>query len=143
MPGQFLNDLAASFAAHAARPALIYRGHTWTYDELDAAVRRCAGWLRSMGVVAGDRVVLFTGQKLPFLIGHLGAMYTGGIPLPLNPRFTRDEMRYFLIDSGARVVIVGSDQQPLVAELAAQMQPPPSVIPDAVVLNPPSATWHE
>src|SRR5438552_2944185 len=107
MSGHFLNDLAASFAAHATRPALIYQGRTWTYAELDAAVRRCAGWLQSRGVVAGDRVVLFTGQKLPFLIGHLGAMYTGGIPLPLNPRFTREEMRYFLMDSAARVVLVG------------------------------------
>src|SRR5262245_1994851 len=103
MPGHLLHDLRATFARHAARPALSYAGRTWTYAELDAAVRSCAAWLQSLGIAAGDRVALFTPNKLPFLISHLGVMFAGGVPLPLNPRFTREEMRYFLSDSGARL----------------------------------------
>src|SRR5262245_38336875 len=106
----FLEALRVSFAAHAARPALVYRGRTWTYAELDSAGRRCAAWLQSAGISSGDRVAFFTPNKLPFLIGQLGVFFAGGVPLPLNPRFTREEMRYFLADSGARLVLAGHEQ---------------------------------
>src|SRR5262245_44055906 len=139
MAGHFLNDLRAGFDKHGGRPALAYRGRTWTYAALDAAARSSAGWLQSAGVLAGDRVARFTPAKPQFLIGNLAAMYAGGIPLPLNPRFTREEMRYFLTDSATRAVIVGSDEQPMIAELARELPAPPIVIADSLVLDPPAA----
>src|SRR5262245_42550639 len=106
MANHFLHDLRASFQAHTSRPALIYAGRTWTYGELESAARRSAAWLQTLGVQKGDRVVLFTPNKLPLLIGHLGVLFAGAAPLPLNPRFTRQELNYFLSDSGARLIIV-------------------------------------
>ena len=50
--------------------------------------------------------------KLPFLIAHLGVLFGGGVSLPLNQRFTRDELRHFLADSGARLAVVGAGQRP-------------------------------
>jgi malonyl-CoA/methylmalonyl-CoA synthetase len=58
--------------------------------------------------------VVAAAEKLPFLAAHLGAIYAGGCPLPLNPRFTRDELRYFLSDSDARVAVVGPELRPVV-----------------------------
>src|SRR4029078_735552 len=113
-----------------------YAERPWTYSELDAAAERCAAWIQSAGVRPGDRVVLFTPNKLPFLIGHLAAFYSGAIPLPLNPRFTREEMRFFLTDSSPRIVIAGNEQQALLDELAPQLPQPPSVLRDAECLNP-------
>src|SRR5207247_1479266 len=117
----FVHDLRESFREHAARSALMYGGRTWTYRELDAAARKCAGRLQNVGIARGDRVALFTPSKLPFLIGQLGVMFDGAVPLPLNPRFTREEMRYFLSDSGARLVIAGAEQRPMVEELAKEL----------------------
>jgi malonyl-CoA/methylmalonyl-CoA synthetase len=138
----FLDDLRASFQRHGSRCALEYGGRKWTYAELDAASRRCAAWLQSVGVNSGDRVVLFTPNKLPFLIGQLGAMFAGGVPLPLNPRFTREEMRFFLTDSGARIVIAGSEQPSLVEQLAAELPTPPRIVADAVALDAPASTYR-
>jgi acyl-CoA synthetase (AMP-forming)/AMP-acid ligase II len=143
MPDHFLENLRTSFAKHAARVALSYRGHDWTYWELEAAIEKCAAWLQSLGVAAGDRVVLFTPEKLPFLIGHLGAMFAGAVPLPLNPRFRREEMRYFLTDSGARLVLAGSEQRLMAEQLAAELASPPIVVPDAIALDPPITKWRE
>jgi malonyl-CoA/methylmalonyl-CoA synthetase len=143
MAGHFLNDLRNSFSRHSTRAALDYRGRTWTYAELDAAARRCAGWLQSVGLTAGDRVILFTPSKLPFLIGHLGALFAGGAPLPLNPRFTREEMRYFLTDSQARLVIGGQEQLGLLHQLAADLAQPMTIIPDDSMLDPPAANWTQ
>ena len=137
----FLNELRASFQSHAARCALDYRGQSWSYAELDAAARRCAGWLQSMGVAAGDRVVLYTPNKLPFLIGKLGALYAGAVTLPLNPRFTREEMRFFLSDSGASLILVGEEQQALVEQLGSALNKPLMVVRDTVCLDPPRADW--
>ena len=143
MPDHFVHDLRESFHRHATRPALIYGGRTWTYAELDAAARKCAGWLQSAGVARADRVALFTPNKLPFLIGHLGVMFAGAVALPLNPRFTREEMRFFLSDSGASLVIAGSEQQPLADELAKELPQRPIVASDSLVLNPPASDWRE
>ena len=106
--GHFLDELRATFAARADRPALLVRDRAYSYGELDRRARRCASWLQGLGVETGDRIALVTGEKLPFLVAHLGAIYAGGVSLPLNPRFTRDELRFFLADSEARVAVVGA-----------------------------------
>jgi malonyl-CoA/methylmalonyl-CoA synthetase len=41
----------------------------------------------------------------------------GGVSLPLNPKFTREEMRHFLADSGAAVVVADPGGVPLLEEL--------------------------
>jgi malonyl-CoA/methylmalonyl-CoA synthetase len=143
MPDHFVHELRESFGHHAKRPALIYSGRTWTYAELDAAARRCAAWLHGAGLHRGDRVALFTPNKLPFLIGHLGVLFAGAVPLPLNPRFTREEMRYFLSDSGARLVIAGSEQRSMVDELAGNLPQRPLVVSDALSIDPPDNPFHE
>lgn len=143
MSGHFLNDLRASFQQYANRRALIYSGRTWTYAELDEAARRCAAWLQDHGITVGDRIVLFTPSKLPFLIGYLGATFAGAVPLPLNPRFTREEMRYFLSDSGARIILAGADQQAPIATLVGELKEPPRVLNDVDALDLPAATWRE
>jgi malonyl-CoA/methylmalonyl-CoA synthetase len=137
-----LNELRATFAAQPNRPALIVSGRTIAFGELEALAERCAALFQSRGLQAGDRLVLLSPQKLPFLIASLGAMYAGAIPLPLNPRFTREELRFYLTDSGARVVVAGQDQQTLLAELVPKLPQPPTVISDEAILQAPSATFR-
>src|SRR5262245_49822728 len=105
MGGHFLNELRSSFETCSKRAALVYRGQTIAYGELDAMARRCGAHLQRLGVAPGDRVMIFTPQKLPFLVAQLGATYAGGAPVPLNPRYTPEEMKYFLGDSQPRVVV--------------------------------------
>jgi malonyl-CoA/methylmalonyl-CoA synthetase len=126
----FLNELRAAFESCASRPALIHRGRVVTYGQLDAEARRWAGRLQQRGVEPGDHVALFAADKVPFLFSHLGVLYAGAVPLPLNPRFTREEMRYFLTDSEARMVIAGAEQRPLIESLAPELPRPPIVQSD-------------
>jgi malonyl-CoA/methylmalonyl-CoA synthetase len=141
MARHFLEELRGSFVRHASRHALDYRGERWTYGKLEAAAVRWAAWLQELGIEAGERVVLLTPNKLPFLIGHLGVLFAGGVPLPLNPRFTREELRYFLTDSGARVVIVGAQQRALVEELV-NSKDGSTVVLDEMLLEPPVAGFR-
>src|SRR5204863_7470957 len=119
MRHHFLHDLHSQFAQRGNRAALLYRGRSYSYGELEAQARGWASWLQARGVQPGDRVALATPNKFPFLIAHLGTLFAGAVSLPLNPRFTREEMRFFLADSGARVAVVGADNRALVEGLAA------------------------
>jgi malonyl-CoA/methylmalonyl-CoA synthetase len=141
--GHFLDELRATFADRAARPAIIHKDRAWTYGELDAKARRCAARLRQLGVAPGDRVAIATAEKLPFLAAHLGTLYASGVSFPLNPRFTADELRYFLQDSGARVVVAGSDVHPVVDGLRPDLPGVRSLLRDAEAWESPEGVIAE
>src|SRR5260370_11565903 len=129
----FLHALQATFREQASRPALVHHGFTWTYGELDARAQHGATWLQSLGVAVGDRVVLCTSNKLAFLLAHLATLWAGAISLPLNPRFTRAELRFFLSDSGARIAIAGDEARPLLESLRPELPDLRAIVPDTVV----------
>jgi malonyl-CoA/methylmalonyl-CoA synthetase len=139
----FGEQLKQTFALHPQRTAILYRGEAISYGQLQERVQRCAAWLQQAGVQPGDRVVLFTPNKLPFLLAQLGAMFAGGVPLPLNPRFTREEMRYYLSDSGARLIVVGSEQRALIESLLPELSSAPVVVNDEAALDPPAAPFTD
>src|SRR5262245_33152802 len=117
MTAHFVDELRTVFTDSADKPALIHRDRVYSFAELDERARRAAAWLQRLGVAPGDRVFLCTAEKLPFLVAHLGALYAGAVALPVNPRFPREELRYVLADSGARVAVVGEEQRPVVEGL--------------------------
>jgi malonyl-CoA/methylmalonyl-CoA synthetase len=119
--GHFLDELRAVFENRASEVALIYKDLRLTYEHLRAKANGCSEVFRKLGVVAGDRVAIATPEKLPFLAAHLGAMYAAAVSLPLNPRLTRDELRYYLDDSGAKVIVAGKDQLPIVDSLRPEL----------------------
>ncbi|MDX1946073.1 MAG: class I adenylate-forming enzyme family protein [Pirellulaceae bacterium] len=135
MGKHFLHDLRTRFANQPNRPAIMHRGRTTTHGELESLALRCAAGLTHLRVEPGDRVALFTADKFPFLVAQLGAMFAGAVPLPLNPRFTREEMRFFLTDSDAKAIVVGAEQLPMIHALAGELPQPPVVIPDSQVLS--------
>jgi malonyl-CoA/methylmalonyl-CoA synthetase len=143
MSGHFLDELRASFADNAGRPALIFQGYTYSYGELDARARRCAAWLQGQGVEPGDRVAVCTPEKLPFLAAHLGALYAGAVSLPVNPRSAHDELRYLLADSGARVVVAGAVARPVLDELRPQLPELRAVVDDGDAWDAPDAPYRD
>lgn len=140
VPGHFLHDLRRTADGRSNATALEHRGNRYTYAWLDQAAQRFAARLQQLGLQPGDRVVLLTGEKLPFLVAQLGALYAGGISLPLNPKFTAEELQFFLQDSGARIVVAGQEQQSTVEGLQSELMELTTVLPDAEVLQ---ASEHE
>src|SRR5438094_1699490 len=137
MPGHFLNSLCSAFADRGVRPAVVYRGRSCSYSELDSRARNCASRLQGLGVGKGDRVALLTANKLAFLVGHLGILYAGGISLPLNHRYTRDELRFFLKDSGARMAVAAPENRLLLEGLRAHAPDLQAIVSDAEIWDAP------
>ena len=113
----FIDLLSRRFANHPDRPAITYRGETITFGGLERRAKSAACFLQARGLEKGDRVILYTPEKLPFLIVHLGILLSGGMSLPLNPSFTAGEMRYFLDDSEARFAVASGAQGQLLRDL--------------------------
>jgi malonyl-CoA/methylmalonyl-CoA synthetase len=120
-----------------------HRGRGCTYSELDTLAQRGAARLQSLGVAAGDRVALCTADKRAFLAAHLATLFAGAVSLPLNPRFTADELRYFLADSGARVAVAGADQRALLEGLRPELPQLKAVVAASDVQDAPAAPYRE
>jgi acyl-CoA synthetase (AMP-forming)/AMP-acid ligase II len=142
MGAHFLVDLCDTWSAQPLRPALKYRDQMFTCAQLDARCRDFGAGLQALGVEPGDRVAVATSERLPFLIAHLATLYAGAVSLPLNPRFTREELRYFLSDSGARAAIVGAENRVMVESLRGDLPALRAVVPDTAVLQPAAASFR-
>jgi malonyl-CoA/methylmalonyl-CoA synthetase len=113
----FVELLRHQFDKNADKPAIIHHTDILTFGQLESKARGVGALLQDKGLDKGDRVILYTPEKLSFLIIHLGIILSGGVSLPLNFGFTKDEMLYFLKDSGARFVFASGEQAALIDEI--------------------------
>ena len=108
----FLDTLADHCRNQPDKLALQFiGGPPVNYGQLAAAVNRSAAYLLSLGITPGDRVAVQLPKCLPFIYFHLASMQIGAIFLPLNPAYPPFELRYFLADSGARLLIADAADQ--------------------------------
>src|SRR5213080_466678 len=101
----FAEQLSTAAADYPDHPAVKLDDYVLTYGQLDQAVARAAGLLRSLGVGPGDRV----GMQLPnvpyFPVVYFGALRLGAVVVPMNPLLKGREVAYHLSDSGAKVIV--------------------------------------
>ena len=118
----FLDTLAQHCQTQPDKLALQFiDGQPVTYAELAAAVDRTAAYLLALGIEPGERVAVQLPKRLPFIYFHLAAMQIGAIFLPLNPAYPLAELRYFLDDAGARLLIADANDRAKLEGLAASL----------------------
>ena len=88
-----------------------------SFGRLDRLANGFARNLIGLGVVKGDRVLLIMEKCPVFLIAHLGILKAGAICVPLNPGFKKNELDYFLKDSGACLVVADEERSRIIREL--------------------------
>jgi long-chain acyl-CoA synthetase len=113
---QNLLDTAAKEGPH---PALRMDEAALTYDEFRDAALRVAAGLRSRGVEPGDRVGMVLPNVLSFPVVFYGALLAGAAVVPMNPLLKAREIEYYLTDSGARLIVAGTQSAEPAAEAAA------------------------
>ncbi|MFI7230573.1 amino acid adenylation domain-containing protein [Nonomuraea angiospora] len=101
----------ALFEAQAVRTpgaiAVAAGDRSLTYRELDAAASRVAARLRAAGA---PKVVGISAEPcLELLPALLGVWKAGGAWLPIDPAYPADRVTYLLRDSGAPLVLAGSE----------------------------------
>ncbi len=95
----------AGSAEAAHRPFLFYFDTPVTGAAVDADSDALAVALAARGLGRGDRVALFLQNVPQFVIALLAAWKLGAIAVPVNPMLKERELRYVLVDSGAKAIV--------------------------------------
>jgi long-chain acyl-CoA synthetase len=105
-PDRTLVDYIAEHArSRPNSPALLFKGATVTYGELDRLSDACASAFAALGIRKGDRVGLLLPNCPQFFIAQFGAWKLGAIAAPLNPVYTEHELEGPLRDHGIETVV--------------------------------------
>jgi long-chain acyl-CoA synthetase len=105
-PRRTLLEYVAEWAARDPRhPAILFKGSTLTYGQLEHLGNACAAAFASLGIVNGERVALLLPNCPQFVIVELGAWKIGAIVAPLNPLYTEAELETALRESGATSIV--------------------------------------
>ncbi|MEQ1573436.1 MAG: AMP-binding protein [Vicinamibacterales bacterium] len=98
----YLDDLARD---HGERPALLFKGASLSYGELNSQSDACAAALAALGVRPGVRVALVLPNCPQFFVTEFGIWKAGGIVVPLNPTYSERELEQALESTGAELAV--------------------------------------
>jgi acyl-CoA synthetase (AMP-forming)/AMP-acid ligase II len=106
MPSARLDPLAASAAEEPGAPAVVEGDAVVSRAELNARVNRLANGLAAAGLRAGDRAVWCGPNSTDVVVAMHAYRKLGLVAVPMCYRFTTEECRHVLADSGAAVALV-------------------------------------
>ncbi|MEU4658511.1 SDR family NAD(P)-dependent oxidoreductase, partial [Streptomyces sp. NPDC023723] len=101
-----------------------------SYAGLEARTRRLAGHLAGLGLLPGDRVAMFLGNRVETVESYFAVVRAGGIGVPVNPHLSAAELEHLLTVSGSRVVITDAAHVPAVRRLAPRTGPLTVIVVD-------------
>ena len=103
------NHLTDTAKEYGDRPAVRLDDAVLTYTELEAGAQRVAALLKDKGIEPGDRVGLVLPNVPAFPVLFYGAVAAGAVVVPMNPLLKGREVKYYLEDSGAKIVFAWKD----------------------------------
>lgn len=96
-------------AYNAGRTALIAGDRRLTFAEVEDESNRLAAAFLALGLQKGDRVAILLPNSPEFVCADFALIKAGLVRIPLNPRLAPPEIEYIIQDSGAAVVLFGTE----------------------------------
>src|SRR3984885_12518728 len=102
--GQFLLDTARRFPK---RPAAVFReqGIRWTWQVFVQEVDVFAAGLLAQGIVKGDRVGIWSPNRVEWLLTQFATARIGAVLVNINPAYRLAELEYALNKVGCKAII--------------------------------------
>ena len=134
--GETIGDnLDRTVAAHADREALVARhqGVRLTYAQLGEQVDVCARALLACGVQRGERVAIWSPNRVEWAVLQYATAKVGAILVNVNPAYRTSEAEYALRQSGASLLVAAaafkaSDYVDMVGRIRPQLPQLESVV---------------
>lgn len=102
-------------------PKQSYR-HEITWGEFDQKANRFANLLLSRGIKKGDKVAILLMNCLEWLPIYFGVLKTGALAVPMNYRYTADEIKYCLELSESDALVFGPEFTGRVEEICDRIE---------------------
>lgn len=118
--------LESSLAEYGDRPFLNFFeiDRRVSLREFDRDTSRLAAFLQARGVGLGTSVAIVSPNVPAFPIAWFALLRIGAVMVPVNPRYTEDEMRFVLGDCNASFVLSDRAQAEVVERAAAGLVHP-------------------
>lgn len=100
------NLLARNARKYPKNEAVICHGRSVTYQDLDEQVTRFSHALLEQGVRQGDKVIIFMPNVLEFVVSYFAIQRIGAIVVPVNAKFTLQEVEYVAQHAEAKAIVV-------------------------------------
>ncbi|CAM3106833.1 long-chain-fatty-acid--CoA ligase [Filibacter tadaridae] len=97
--------LTRSGKKYPEKTAMHFMGKDITYKEFHESSLKFADYLKSIGIIKGDRVAIMLPNCPQNAIAFFGILYAGAIVVQTNPLYTEREVAYQMADSGAKAII--------------------------------------
>ena len=104
--------LEHAVARYPDREALACGDQRWSYRQLNAEVDRIAAGFAEHGLRAGERVVMFIGNRLEFVSVLFALQKIGAIAVPVGTREQGPGLAYILQQCGAAAIVFDEDLLP-------------------------------
>ncbi len=87
-----------------------------TFKEVHDGAAIIGSYLSKIGINKGDRVAIFAENSPEWCTAYLGIVSVGGIAVPLDAQYTRDEVSNLLRDSESKAIFTSKSLLPTVQE---------------------------
>lgn len=98
--------------------AVVFKGDSLTYAQLDDITNRLAAHLISLGAGRGSVVGVMVNRGMMMPIGALSALRAGAAYLPMDPSYPSDRLQYMLEDAGVQILICDPSLQDKVPDFS-------------------------
>lgn len=129
------NLLARNARKYPKNEAVICHGRRVTYQDLDQQVTCFSHALLEQGVRQGDKVLIFMPNVLEFVVSYFAVQRIGAIVVPVNAKFTLQEVEYVAQHAEAKAIVVHEAIFAAVEQLAG--------IPIKIKTGQEKAGWHQ
>jgi long-chain acyl-CoA synthetase len=103
---EVLNSSTEKYSENVALAAI--DGEKVTYKELKEKVVRLSEFLKSRGIVKGDRVAILSENSINWGISYLAITSIGAIAVPIMTEFQPTEIKHILMHSEAKAIFISS-----------------------------------
>ncbi len=122
---QVIGDIARLNAKrYPNKKALIKDDEYINFDQLNKQANQLAHGLLSMGIRPGDRVAILAFNCIECVVVQYAVVKCGGIVVPINFRYKREELIYVVNNSEPSVLFFGPEFIPLVEEAKSDFASP-------------------
>lgn len=89
-------------------------GASWshiTWRKFKTVVFKTANALRDAGVQRGDRVAIYSDNSAEWITMDLATLAIGAVTVPIYATNTKDQAKFVVQDSGAKIILTGNKEQ--------------------------------